>query len=209
MWLFVGLGNPRPGDAGNRHNIGFMAADRIHDRHGFQPWRSRFRGLAADGSLAGEKVLLLKPLTYMNASGDAVGEAQRFFKIAPENVVVFYDEIDLMPGRVRVRTGGGSGGHNGIRSISGAIGPDFVRVRLGVGHPGYKDLVQAWVLNDFAKADHDWVGKLMDAVADAAPLLIEARDGEFMNRCALALFPPRPKPPRKPAPPPQESEPET
>jgi PTH1 family peptidyl-tRNA hydrolase len=186
-----------------------MAADRIHDRHGFQPWRSRFRGLAADGSLAGEKVLLQKPLTYMNASGDAVGEAQRFFKIAPENVVVFYDEIDLMPGRVRVRTGGGSGGHNGIRSISGAIGPDFVRVRLGVGHPGYKDLVQAWVLNDFAKADHDWVGKLMDAVADAAPLLIEARDGEFMNRCALALFPPRPKPPRKPAPPPQESEPET
>ncbi|MSP48036.1 MAG: aminoacyl-tRNA hydrolase [Alphaproteobacteria bacterium] len=208
MWLFVGLGNPRPGDAGNRHNIGFMAVDRIHDRHGFKPWRSRYRGLASDGNLAGEKVLLLKPLTYMNLSGESVGEAQRFFKIAPEQVVVFYDEIDLQPGRVKVKKGGGSGGHNGIRSIAAAVDPDFWRVRLGVGHPGHKDLVHPWVLNDFAKTDREWLAKLLDVVAAEAPLLIEGRDGEYMNRAALALFPPRPKPPRKPPPPP-ETDPET
>lgn len=203
MWLFVGLGNPRPGDAGNRHNIGFMAVERIHDRHGFQPWRSRFRGLASDGAFAGEKVLLLKPHTYMNLSGEAVGEALRFFKIEPANVVVFYDEIDLAPGRVRVKLDGGSGGHNGIRSIAGLVDPGFWRVRLGVGHPGHKDLVHAWVLNDFMKADREWLDKLLDVVAIEAPLLVEGRDGEFMNRCALALFPPRPKPPRKPETPPE------
>ena len=207
MWLFAGLGNPGPGAAGNRHNIGFMAADRIHDRHGFQPWRSRFRGLVSDGTIAGEKVLLLKPLTYMNLSGEAVGEAQRFYKIPSGQVVVFYDEIDLLPGRVRVKRDGGSGGHNGIRSIAATIEPDFWRVRLGVGHPGHKDLVHAWVLNDFIKADREWLDKLLDVVATEAPLLIEGRDGEFMNRCATALFPPRPKPP-KPAPPPK-TEPET
>lgn len=207
MWLFAGLGNPRPGDAGNRHNIGFMAADRIHDRHGFQPWRSRFRGLASDGTVAGEKVLLLKPLTYMNLSGESVGEAQRFYKIPSGQVVVFYDEIDLAPGRVRVKRDGGSGGHNGIRSIAASIEPDFWRVRLGVGHPGHRDLVHAWVLNDFIKADREWLDKLLDTVATEAPLLIEGRDGEFMNRCATALFPPRPKPPR-PSPPPK-IEPET
>lgn len=207
MWLFAGLGNPRPGDAGNRHNIGFMAVNRIHDRHGFQPWRSRFRGLASDGALAGEKVLLLKPLTYMNLSGDAVGEATHFFKIPPEQVVVFYDEIDLAPGRVKVKKGGGAGGHNGIRSIMSSIDPDFWRVRLGVGHPGHKDLVHAWVLNDFAKADREWLTKLIDVAADEAPLLVEGRDGEYMNRCAIALLPPRPKPPRKDPPP--KTEPET
>ena len=197
MWLFAGLGNPRPGDAGNRHNIGFMAVNRIHDRHGFQPWRSRFRGLASDGTLAGEKVLLLKPLTYMNLSGDAVGEATHFFKIPSEQVVVFYDEIDLAPGRVKVKKDGGAGGHNGIRSIMASIDPGFWRVRLGVGHPGHKDLVHAWVLNDFAKADREWLTKLIDVAADEAPLLVEGRDGEYMNRCTIALFPPRPKPPRK------------
>ena len=207
MWLFAGLGNPRPGDAGNRHNIGFMAADRIHDRHGFQPWRSRFRGLASDGTVAGEKVLLLKPLTYMNLSGESVGEAQRFFKIPSAQVVVFYDEIDLAPGRVRVKRDGGSGGHNGIRSIAASIEPDFWRVRLGVGHPGHRDLVHSWVLNDFIKADREWLDKLLDTVATEAPLLIEGRDGEFMNRCATALFPPRPKPPRPS--PPLKTEPET
>lgn len=208
MWLFTGLGNPRPGDAGNRHNIGFMAVNRIHDRHGFQPWRSRFRGLASDGTLAGEKVLLLKPLTYMNLSGEAVGDAQRFFKIPAEKTVVFYDEIDLEPGRVRVKLNGGSGGHNGIRSIAGLTDPNFWRVRLGVGHPGHKDLVHAWVLSDFAKSDREWLDKLLDVVATEAPLLIEGRDGEYMNRCAIALFPPRPKPPRK-DPPPSKIEPET
>jgi len=200
MWLLAGLGNPRPGDAGNRHNIGFMAVDRIHARRGFQPWRARFRGLAADGLLAGEKVLLLKPLTYMNLSGESVGEAARFFKIPTERVIVFLDELDLDPGRVRVRIGGGTGGHNGIRSIDPAIGLPYRRVRIGIGHPGDKALVHGWVLSDFARADRPWLETLLDTIADSADLLLQAKDGEFMNRCTLALFPPKPKEP-KPAPP--------
>jgi PTH1 family peptidyl-tRNA hydrolase len=204
MLLLVGLGNPRPGDARNRHNVGFMAADAIHDRHGFGPWRSRFRGLLSEGTLAGRKVYLLKPMTYMNDSGESVGEAARFYKLPPSSVIVFYDELDLKPGKVRVKTGGGAGGHNGIRSIDRCFGKDYRRVRLGIGHPGDKHLVQSFVLQDFLKDERPWVAKLLDAVAAEAPLLAEDRDGEFMNRLALALFPPRPKPPKPAAPPASE-----
>ena len=198
MRLFVGLGNPRPSDAGNRHNVGFMALDRIARRHGFGPWRSRFRGVLAEGSIGGVKVLALKPMTYMNLSGDAVGEAAHFYKLEPGQVVVFHDELALAPGKVKVKLGGGSAGHNGLRSIDPHIGPDYKRVRIGIGHPGDKALVHPYVLRDFDKEERPWLDTLMDAIADAAPLLVEGDDGEFMNRCHLALNPPKPKPPREP-----------
>lgn len=190
MILFVGLGNPGPAYAGNRHNIGFMAVDEIARRHGFTPWRSRFQGLAAEGRLGADKVLALKPQTYMNRSGQAVGEAMRFYKLAPDAVIVFHDELDLAPGRMRVKTGGGVAGHNGLRSIAAHIGPDFRRVRLGIGHPGDKRLVHSWVLKDFAKAEADWVAPLIDAVAEHAGLLADGQASSFANKVHLAVNPP-------------------
>jgi len=187
MVLMVGLGNPGPKYAGNRHNIGFMAIDAIADLHRFGSWRNRFQGQVGEGSLGGARTMLLKPMTWMNESGRSVGEAMRWLKLKPADVIVFYDEIDLAPGKVRVKTGGGAAGHNGIRSIASHIGPDFKRVRLGVGHPGHRDKVHRHVLSDFAKADRDWLGPLLVAVADNAAMLAEGDDAGFMNRVALAL----------------------
>ena len=201
MLLFVGLGNPGPSYEGNRHNIGFMAIDEIARVHGFGPWRSRFQGLVAEGTIAGGKVLALKPLTFMNESGRSVGEAARFFKLEPKKVCVFYDELDLVPGKVRVKTGGGAGGHNGIRSIDQHLGNDFQRIRLGIGHPGDKAKVHGYVLSDFAKAERNgWVPTLIDAVAREAPALLAGDEGRFMSRVTHAVFPPPPKP-AKPSPP--------
>lgn len=189
MHLIVGLGNPGSKYQGNRHNIGFMAVDEIVRRHGFSPWRKRFQGECAEGQIAGQKVLALKPATYMNESGRAVGEAMRFLKIAPEDVIVFHDELDIPAARVRVKLGGGHAGHNGLRSIDAHIGNNFQRVRLGIGHPGMKELVHAYVLHDFAKADQAWLEPLLDETARNADLLVEARADQFQNRIALALKP--------------------
>lgn len=197
MVLFVGLGNPGTRYAGNRHNIGFMAADAIARRHSFGPWRRRFQGETAEGTIAGTRVLLLKPQTYMNESGRSVAEAARFFKTPLSEIVVFYDELDLPPAKLRVKTGGGNAGHNGLRSITAHVGNDYRRVRIGIGHPGVKELVQQHVLSDFAKADRPWVDAMLDAVADNADLLAKGDDATFQNRVHLAmdskgLAPPKP-----------------
>jgi len=189
MLLFVGLGNPGAGHARNRHNIGFMAVDEIVRRHSFGPFRSRYRGLIAEGKLAGEKVLALEPMTYMNNSGQSVAAAARFYKIAATDIVVFHDELDLAPGKVRVKRGGGIAGHNGLRSLSQHLGGDYRRVRLGIGHPGHKDRVHGYVLHDFAKADAAWLEPLIDAVAAEAPLLAKGEDATFLNRLAMATAP--------------------
>jgi len=184
--LWVGLGNPEPGMARQRHNIGFMALDRIASRHGFGPWRQRLKGVVAEGSVGGERVLGLKPMTYMNDSGEAVQAAASFYKLPPEAITAFHDELDLAPGRVRVKRGGGAAGHNGLRSMDRHLGtPEYWRVRLGIGHPGHKDRVTGHVLGDFAKVDQAWLATLLDAVADAAPLLAGARPEDFMTRVAL------------------------
>ena len=193
MFLLVGLGNPGTKYAGNRHNIGFMAVDKIVRRHGFSTWRKRFHGEVSEGTLGLEKVLVLKPLTFMNESGLAVGEAIRYLDLEPERVIVIYDEIDLMAGKVRVKLGGGAAGHNGIRSISAHIGPYYTRVRLGVGHPGDKTLVHPHVLSDFAKSDKVWLSPLLDAVAEYAALLVEGDTATFQNKVHLALKPAPPK----------------
>jgi len=187
MRLFVGLGNPGAKYARNRHNIGFMAVDEIARRHGFSPWRRRFQGETSEGTLGTERVILLKPTTYMNDSGRAVQEATSFFKIAPGDVTVFHDELELPPGKVRVKIGGGIAGHNGLRSISAHIGNEYRRVRLGIGHPGVKELVHGHVLSDFAKADGDWVTTLCDAVAEHAALVAKGTDATFANRVHLAM----------------------
>ena len=187
MLLLVGLGNPGSQYAGNRHNVGFMAADAIHRRHGFGPWRRKFHAEISDGTLAGEKVLLVKPQTYMNKSGRAVGEAMRFYKLDPGDVLVIHDEVDLAPGKIRMKTGGGAAGHNGLRSIGGAIGNAFRRLRIGVGHPGVKEMVPIHVLHDFAKADRAWLDPLIEAIADNAPLLAGGKDPTFANRVYEAL----------------------
>jgi PTH1 family peptidyl-tRNA hydrolase len=188
MLLIAGLGNPGPRHANNRHNIGFMAADAIARRHGFSSWQKKFQGEIAEGRLGGEKTLLIKPQTYMNLSGQAVGEAMRFYKIPPSDLIVLYDELDLFPGKVRIKTGGGSGGHNGIRSIEAHCGNEFRRVRLGIGHPGSKDLVHNWVLGDFSKTDASlWLKPLLDAIADNADLLASGDDNGFMNKVSLAV----------------------
>jgi PTH1 family peptidyl-tRNA hydrolase len=197
MYLLVGLGNPGSKYAGNRHNIGFMAVDEIVRRHGFSAWRKRFQGEVAEATIGGEKVMALKPQTFMNESGRSVGEAMRFYGIDPSQVIVLYDEIDLAEGKVRVKLGGGAAGHNGIRSIIAHVGPHFQRVRLGVGHPGEKDLVYPHVLGDFAKADKEWLSPLIDAVAENFPLLIEGQDGSFQNKVHLALNPAPPKAEKK------------
>ena len=187
MRLFVGLGNPGAKYAHNRHNIGFMAVDEIARRHGFGPWRRRFQGETAEGSLDGERVVLLRPATFMNESGRAVQEAAGFFKLAPGEVTVFQDELELAPMKVRVKVGGGIAGHNGLRSISAHIGNDYRRVRLGIGHPGVKELVHGYVLSDFARDERPWVQALCEAVAESAGLLTTDRDSTFQNRVHLAM----------------------
>ena len=191
MKLWVGLGNPGAKYAGNRHNIGFMALDRIAADHGFAPWRGKFQGSLTEGKFGSEKVLLLKPETFMNLSGQSVGEAMRFYKLVPDDVTVFHDELDLAPGKVRVKTSGGHAGHNGLRSIHAHIGADYHRVRLGIGHPGHKDRVAPYVLSDFAKADQDWLDDLLRGLSDGAPDLAKGDTGRFMNAVALRTAPPR------------------
>jgi PTH1 family peptidyl-tRNA hydrolase len=187
MLLIVGLGNPGSGYAGNRHNIGFMAVEAIAKRHGIGPFRRRFQGVSAEGPLGGERVLLLLPGTFMNESGRAVAEAMNFYKLALSDIVVLHDEIDLSPGKVRVKTGGGSAGHNGLRSISSHVGNDYRRVRIGIGHPVAKELVHPYVLSDFAKSERDWVETLCDVIADNAGLLAKGEDASFQNKIHLAM----------------------
>jgi PTH1 family peptidyl-tRNA hydrolase len=186
MLLWVGLGNPEAGMARQRHNIGFMALDVIARRHGFSPWRQRFKGFTAEGEIAGRKILALKPMTYMNLSGESVQAAAGFFKIAPEMITVFHDELDLAPGKIRVKRGGGAAGHNGLRSLDQHLAaPDYWRVRLGIGHPGDKNRVTGYVLSDFGKDDLAWLLPCLDAVADNAALLAEQKAEDFMTRVAL------------------------
>src|SRR5437867_12278360 len=182
MKLLVGLGNPGADYAFNRHNVGFVAVDAIAAAHDFPAWRKRFSGAAAEGKLGREPVLLLKPATFMNESGRAVGEAVRFYKLDLSDVVVFHDDLDLAPGKVRVKTGGGVAGHNGLRSLSAHIGNDYRRVRIGVGHPGVKELVHAYVLSDFAKSERPWVEELCTIIADNAALLAKGQDASFQNK---------------------------
>lgn len=185
MLLWVGLGNPGSEHAKQRHNIGFMALDAMARRHGFSPWRSKYKGEVAEGSLGGQRILLLKPMTYMNASGDAVQAAAGFHKIPTTDIWAWHDELDLAPGKVRVKKGGGTAGHNGLRDMQRALAtPDFGRIRLGIGHPGHKDRVTGHVLGHFAKVD-TWVEPLLDALADAAPLLAQSKPEDFMTRVAL------------------------
>jgi PTH1 family peptidyl-tRNA hydrolase len=187
MHLIVGLGNPGDKYSRNRHNIGFMAADAIASRHGFPPFREKFRGLVAEGTIAGDKVLILKPQTFMNSSGDSVEAATQFYKLTPADVTVIYDELDLVPGKSRIKRGGGNGGHNGLRSIDPRIGPDYRRIRLGIGHPGHKDRVMPWVLGDFSKLDRDWLDPLLAALADSADLIVKGDDNTLMNKLAIAV----------------------
>jgi PTH1 family peptidyl-tRNA hydrolase len=187
MQLLVGLGNPGPRFAGNRHNIGFMAVEAIARRHRIGPWRRRFRGVAAEGPIDGERVILLLPETYMNESGLAAGEAAHFYKLAVGHIVVFHDEIDLPPAKLRVKIGGGTAGHNGLRSISSHVGNDYRRVRIGVGHPGAKELVYPYVLSDFAKTERFWVETLCDIIADNVVMIIKGEDASFQNKVHLAM----------------------
>jgi len=182
MLLIVGLGNPGPEYARQRHNVGFVAVDAIHRRHGFTPWRRRFSGEVAEGTLAGEKAILLKPLTYMNDSGRSVQDAAHFYKLEPRDIFVIHDEVDLPPGKTRVKVGGGAAGHNGLRSIDATIGQAYRRLRIGVGHPGVKEAVPHYVLHDFPKGDAEWLVPLIDAIADNAPFLAEGKDNTFANR---------------------------
>ncbi len=191
MQIFVGLGNPGAKYERNRHNIGFMAMDRIAQDHGFSPWRVRFQGEVSEGRLGGDKLLLLKPATFMNLSGQSVGEAMRFFKLDPGDVTVFHDELDLAPGKCRVKTGGGHAGHNGLRSIHAHIGEAYDRVRLGIGHPGRKDAVAGYVLHDFPKADQDWLDDLLRGISDGADALAGGDKPRFQNAVALRVNPPR------------------
>ena len=215
MKLIVGLGNPGAKYAANRHNIGFMAVDRIAADHGFSPWRQRFQAEMSEGRLGSEKVVLLKPLTFMNLSGQSVGEAMRYLKLTPEDVIVIHDELDLAPGKCRVKLSGGHAGHNGLRSIHQHIGENYHRVRLGIGHPGHKDRVAGYVLSDFAKADADWLDDLLRGISDGAAALAAGDGPGFQNVVARRVAPsrnqgapetvakPAPKPakPVKPAPP--------
>jgi PTH1 family peptidyl-tRNA hydrolase len=191
MKLWVGLGNPGPKYEGNRHNIGFMALDRIAADHGFSPWKRAFQGLVSDGRFGSDRVLLLKPETFMNLSGQSVAEALRFHKRAPADVTVFHDELDLAPGKLRLKQGGGHAGHNGLRSIHAHIGEGYGRVRLGIGHPGHKDAVSAYVLHDFAKADQDWLDDLLRGISDGAPALAAGDGPRFLNAVAARVAPAR------------------
>jgi PTH1 family peptidyl-tRNA hydrolase len=187
MLLVVGLGNPGSRYVGNRHNIGFMAVEAIARRHGLKPWRRRFQGVAVEGPVASARVLLLLPGTFMNESGRAVAEAASFYKLGLGDIVVFHDELDLAPGKLRIKTGGGNAGHNGLRSISAHIGNDYRRVRMGIGHPGVKDLVHPYVLSDFSKSEREWVDSLCTAVADNFELLATDQDNSFQNKVHLTM----------------------
>ena len=196
--LIAGLGNPGAQYARNRHNVGFMVVDTIHESYDFGPWRAKFQGLISEGKLARRKTYLLKPMTYMNDSGLSVGPAARFLKLMPSAIVVMHDEIDLAAGKLKAKTGGGDAGHNGLRSITANLGPDYHRVRIGVGHPGTKDRVHGHVLQNFAKSDEDWLVPLLSAVAEAAPMLAQNDVIGFMNKAALILKPPEHKPKPEP-----------
>ncbi|MHA1559633.1 MAG: aminoacyl-tRNA hydrolase [Alphaproteobacteria bacterium] len=189
MLLIVGLGNPGREYAGHRHNVGAMAINAIHRRHHFPPWKKRFQAETAEGLLGGHKTLLLKPTTFMNESGRAVGEAARFYKIDPTNVVVMHDELDLARAKIRIKSGGGGAGHNGLRSVSAHIGNNYRRIRIGIGHPGRRDLVTRHVLRDFAKSDREWLDPMLNAIADNAELLADGRDELMATRLALAAAP--------------------
>jgi len=197
MKLFVGLGNPGAEYAFNRHNVGFMAVDAIAASYGFSAWRNRFSGLLAEGRLGGEKVLILKSQTYMNESGRAAGEAMRFYKLDAQDVVVFHDELDIAPGKVRVKVGGSSAGHNGLKSLTAHLGNDYTRVRIGIGHPGHRDRVVGYVMHDFSKADYDWLEPLLGTIADAAPDLADGANDKFQSQVAhhsrAGDEPPKPK----------------
>jgi len=192
MKLFVGLGNPGAKYASNRHNIGYMAVDRIAADHGFAPWKSKFQGQTTQGRLGRDRVILLKPETFMNLSGQSVVAAVKFFKLDPFDVTVFHDELDLVPGKMRLKSGGGHAGHNGLRSIHQHLGPEYNRVRLGIGHPGHKDRVAAYVLHDFAKSDQDWISDLMQGISDGSTALADGDTQRFMNTVALRTAPARP-----------------
>ncbi|ANA12988.1 MULTISPECIES: aminoacyl-tRNA hydrolase [Acetobacter] len=187
MLLWVGLGNPESSMRRHRHNVGFMAVEAIARKYGFTPWRNRFKGEVAEGRIGRQKVLLLLPMTYMNKSGESVQEAAAFYKIAPENITVFHDELDLAPGRLRIKRGGGAAGHNGLRSTDKMLGtPEYWRVRIGIGHPGVKERVHGWVLGNFTETDRqEWLERLLDRMADAAPLLADGRADQFMTKVAL------------------------
>jgi PTH1 family peptidyl-tRNA hydrolase len=200
MIIIVGLGNPGAQYAGNRHNIGFMAVDALQRLPSFSPWSRKFRSEISEGEIDGEKILLMKPLTFMNLSGEAVGEAMRFYKLKPADIIAIHDELDLLAGRVRIKIGGGHGGHNGLKSIDAHCGKEYRRLRLGIGHPGDKDRVNGHVLGDFAKADKVWLEPLIDAIADNAAMLVKGEDSQFMNKLALATgTKPENEKPAKPA----------
>jgi PTH1 family peptidyl-tRNA hydrolase len=184
MKLFVGLGNPGAQYAFNRHNVGFMAVDVMAAAHGFAPWRKRFQGLTCEGRLGGEQVLLLKPQTFMNESGRSAGEAARFYKIPVGDIVAFHDELDLAPGKVRVKIGGGVAGHNGLKSLTAHLGNDYMRVRIGIGHPGNRERVIGHVMRDFAKADMEWLEPVLAAMSDAAPVLAKGEKDRFQTQVA-------------------------
>lgn len=196
MQLFVGLGNPGAKYAHNRHNIGFMALDEVAREHGFAPWKSAFQGMVSEGRLDGARVLLLKPATFMNASGRSVQSAMAFYKLGPDVVSVFHDELDLAPGKCRVKQGGGHAGHNGLRSIHAHIGAEYQRIRLGIGHPGHKDAVAGYVLHDFSKADQDWLAPLISGIGEGAPYLAVGKSAQFMSQVAMQVSPPRKGPDR-------------
>lgn len=186
MIIIAGLGNPGSQYAGNRHNIGFMAVDTLQRLPSFAPWSKKFKAEISEGEIAGEKVLLMKPLTFMNLSGESVGEAMRFYKLTPGNIIAIHDELDLVAGRARIKIGGGHGGHNGLKSLDAHCGKDYRRLRLGIGHPGDKDRVHGHVLGDFAKTDKVWLEPLLDAIADNASMLVKGEDSQLMNKLALA-----------------------
>ncbi len=186
MIIIAGLGNPGNQYAGNRHNIGFMAVDALQRLPSFAPWSRKFKAEISEGEIAGEKILLMKPLTFMNLSGESVGEAMRFYKLAPGDIIAIHDELDLPAGRARIKTGGGHGGHNGLKSLDAHCGKEYRRLRLGIGHPGDKDRVHGHVLGDFAKADKAWLDPLLDAIADNAAMLVKGEDSQLMNKLALA-----------------------
>ena len=192
MKLIVGLGNPGDKYARNRHNIGFMAVDQIAGDHGFSPFRGKFQGSVSEGRLGAQKVILLKPETYMNNSGQSVAAAAKFYKFEPADIIVFHDEIDLSPGKLKTKIGGGHAGHNGLRSLHQHLGPEYGRIRMGVGHPGHKDAVPGYVLRDFSKADGDWLDDMLRGISDGAPHLASGDFAKFSNAVALRLAPSRP-----------------